>query len=327
MGFVVQISASNIDFANNDVHCECSPPLYGSSPLGFPMLGTTSSLIPSTIENVWELGLSREFGGFAVIRPKGSSVTIEELSNALSQLAVKNMWPTADLVQYGECGSCLWFLGRKDRVIKRFGYQICLERLEHAIKMCTLPGVEINNCFDNKVNVIVAAVSGKIQSWSVLDGNINWSYDCSEKLNGHAIFSDPVLDFQTNNVILSTNKGFLFALNVFSGKLVWMLDCRFASFPSNLCSLNTPSLLQIDAFPNVNNCLLVETRADGMLFACSLPPSNTSKLSVQLESPSILSTYRLPSQCFSSPVLYSHNSNDVFVVTGCRDNHVYGLSL
>ncbi|VDQ02059.1 unnamed protein product, partial [Trichobilharzia regenti] len=69
---------------------------------------------------------------------------------------------------------------------------------------------------NNKVNIIIAAVSGRIQSWSLLNGTLNWSYECSKELNGHAIFSDPVFDCQSNSVIISTNKGFMFALNVLS---------------------------------------------------------------------------------------------------------------
>nr|CAH8876034.1 unnamed protein product [Trichobilharzia regenti] len=764
-----KVNGPDEDLTNDDIYCKCSPPVYGSSPLGFPMLGTTFSLIPSTSANVWELGLSREFGGFSVIRTKGPTVTVQEFSDALSQLNVKTIWPTADLVHYGQCGKCLWFLGRKDRIVKRLGYQICLERLEHAIKMCKLPGIRIKNCrcqvskkstsrnftiafieigccssktnnkntskvllpnrlkwlklhivrklkaiftpnpepwiptqfvfschplpvsshgkliyrpyrvfkfstlaksrlisvwkeslgldnmnildkrltfleaggsslmalnlietiiqefpnltnrrnkllssifthpfsricqlilrsshtstrprkhptkfssfketdqskssdvemnieyrhqspfslytsgsslhlsnllhrdairliwrhdllkcvdaspviisgpdrlmdgcafvgshsglfsairvpdgcplwsdssvpisgrieascayaymgstsiltvgtlsgnicaldieqgtvlcsydtggavkspttyihdyrflvcgshsklihavdlrsltemrpvwtnpfdgspivspitvsrtsdtntpylvvaslggsfgcldprnpanlvwmqhakipifnkpllyFDsnNKVNIIIAAVSGRIQSWSLLNGTLNWSYECSKELNGHAIFSDPVFDCQSNSVIISTNKGFMFALNVLSGNLVWMLDCRFDLSETNLCSLNTPSLLCTESIShNTNKCLLFETRADGLLFTCSLPALNTSLSFVQVEYPDLLTTYRLPDQCFSSPVVYSQNSNDVHIVTGCRDNYVYGFSI
>ncbi|TNN06045.1 Acyl-CoA synthetase family member 4 [Schistosoma japonicum] len=758
-----KVSSFDEDCMNNDIHCQCSPPLCGSSPLGFPMLGTSFSLIPSTVESVWELGLFREYGGFSILHPKELTVTIQEFSCALSQLSLQNMWPTSDLVQYGECGKCLWFLGRKDRIIKRFGYQICLERLEHAIKMCKLPSIKIKNCrcqlsegstsrnaiiafieirpysyrfprnpsvfpynyrksikshilkkiklafapnfqpwlpthfvfcnqslpisshgkliyrpytfykstislkskiialwneslglsktsiidmhttfmeaggsslmalhlvetimqefpslinrrkkllslvfvypfsrlykfvlrspvtsmkikgrfsksisnlttcqtkfnltvqhnyqhlydmytrgsslqlpnslrqvtfqllwqhnlhkcidasplivsglrnfsngctfvgshsgsfsalcvpnghtvwpnatvslpgrieasatlafagssavlmigslngsiygldiergtslcsyntggsvkspasyvhyysflacgshgklvhaldlrflidvkpiwtnsFDStpivspisvstttqtsvpyliiaslggtigcldprnpsqlvwvrggkvpvfskpllymdynyKANVIAATVSGKIQSYSTVDGHLNWSYECSGELSKHAIFSDPVLDAQSHNVILSTNKGFLFALNTTTGNLEWMLDCKFDLNSENLCSLNTPSLLQSGPFSRKGNSLLIGTRSDGLVYACSLPSRNISGLSIRPEPPTVWSTYRLPSQCFSSPVLYSENASDVYVVTGCRDNYVYGLSL
>ncbi|VDP46894.1 unnamed protein product [Schistosoma margrebowiei] len=751
-------SLFKVNLINNDIHCECSPPLLGSSPLGFPMLGTSFSLIPSNMENVWELGLSRQYGGFYILHPKESTITTQEFSYALSQLPSQITWPTSDLVHYGQCGRCLWFLGRKDRTIKRFGYRICLERLEHVIKTCKPPSLKIRNCrcqvfegstnrnsiisfieielyshkfsrpsvfptysytkntkshilkklkfifapnhqpwipthfvfsnhslpislhgklmyrlhnvfkpsmsikhkviaiwneslglgrttvtdwdatfmeaggsslmalhlvetiiqefpvlinkkenlvslifahsfssvyefisrccsismksktrfsksistkkvcqskFENefqmtvkhnyqhpfdiythgsvlklpdllpqiqfkflwqhnlhkcvdasplvlsgvhgfsngcaftgshsgsvsalyvsngrtvwpnatvslpgrieasstlgfagssavlvvgsldgsiycldiecgtalcsyytggavkspgsyvydyrflacgshgklvhaidlrslnsikpiwtnsfdgtpivspvivsdmsqtstpyliiaslggtigcldprnpshlvwmrdgktpvfskpllymdssyKVNVIIAGVSGTIQSFSLLDGNIDWNYECSQELSGHAIFSDPVLDAQSHNVILSTNKGFLFALNVVNGNLTWMLDWTFDLNSKNLCSLNTPSLLQSD-----RHSLLIGTRADGLVYGCSVP----SSLSVRRKAPTVWSTYRLPNQCFSSPVLYSENSNDVYIITGCRDNYVYGLSL
>ncbi|CAH8616149.1 unnamed protein product [Schistosoma mattheei] len=141
-----KVSSFDRDCINNDIHCECSPPLLGSTPLGFPMLGTSFSLIPSNMENVWELGLSRQYGGFYILRPKESTITIQEFSYALSQLHSQITWLTSDLVHYGQCGRCLWFLGRKDRTIKRFGYQICLERLEHVIKTCKPPSVKIRNC-------------------------------------------------------------------------------------------------------------------------------------------------------------------------------------
>ncbi|CAH8624728.1 unnamed protein product [Schistosoma intercalatum] len=754
-----KVSSFDRDWINNDIHCECSPPLLGSTPLGFPMLGTSFSLIPSNMENVWELGLSRQYGGFYILCPKESTITIQEFSYALSQLHSQVTWPTSDLVHYGQCGRCLWFLGRKDRTIKRFGYQICLERLEHVIKTCKPPSLKIRNCrcqvferstnrnsiisfieielyshkfsrrpsvfptysytkntkshilkrlklvfapnhqpwipthfvfsnrslpislhgklmyrlhnvfkssmsikykviamwneslglgrttvthwdatfmeaggsslmalhlvetiihefpvlinkrenlvslifahsffrvfefisrccsismksktrfsksistkkvyqskFENefqmtvkhnyqhpfdiythgsvlklpdllpqtqfkflwqhnlhkcvdasplvlsgvhgfsngcafigshsgsvsalyvsnghtvwpnatvslpgrieasstlgfagssavlvvgsldgsiygldiecgtslcsyytggavkspgsyvydyrflacgshgklvhaidlrslnnmkpiwtnsfdgtpivspvivsdmsqtstpyliiaslggtvgcldprnpshlvwirdgkmpvfskpllymdssyKVNVIIAGVSGTIQSFSLVDGNIDWNYECSQELSGHAIFSDPVLDAQSHNVILSTNKGFLFALNVVNGNLAWMLDWTFDLNSKNLCSLNTPSLLQSD-----RHSLLIGTRADGLVYGCSVP----SSLSVRRKAPAVWSTYHLPNQCFSSPVLYSENSNDVYIITGCRDNYVYGLSL
>ncbi|VDP74464.1 unnamed protein product [Schistosoma mattheei] len=719
-----KVSSFDRDCINNDIHCECSPPLLGSTPLGFPMLGTSFSLIPSNMENVWELGLSRQYGGFYILRPKESTITIQEFSYALSQLHSQITWLTSDLVHYGQCGRCLWFLGRKDRTIKRFGYQICLERLEHVIKTCKPPSVKIRNCrcqvferstnrnsiisfieielyshkfsrrpsvfptysytkntkshilkrlklvfapnhqpwipthfvfsnrslpislhgklmyrlhnvfkssmsikykviamwneslglgrttvthwdatfmeaggsslmalhlvetiiqefpvlinkrenlvslifahsffrvcefisrccsismksktrfsksistkkvyqskFENEfqvtvkhnyqhpfdiythgsvlklpdllpqtqfkflwqhnlhkcvdasplvlsgvhgfsngcafigshsgsvsalyvsnghtvwpnatvslpgrieasstlgfagssavlvvgsldgsiygldiecgtslcsyytggavkspgsyvydyrflacgshgklvhaidlrslndmkpiwtnsfdgtpivspvivsdmsqtstpyliiaslggtVNVIIAGVSGTIQSFSLVDGNIDWNYECSQELSGHAIFSDPVLDAQSHNVILSTNKGFLFALNVVNGNLAWMLDWTFDSNSKNLCSLNTPSVLQSD-----RHSLLIGTRADGLVYGCSVP----SSLSVRRKAPAVWSTYHLPNQCFSSPVLYSENSNDVYIITGCRDNYVYGLSL
>ncbi|CAH8573556.1 unnamed protein product [Schistosoma turkestanicum] len=762
--FLFRVSSSDENHINNDIHCECPPPLCGSSPLGFPMLGTSFSLIPSNMDNVWELELSRKYGGFHILRPKESTVTTQEFRYALSQLPSQSTWPTSDLVHYGGCGKCLWFLGRKDRTIKRFGYQICLERLEHVIKTCKLPSIKIGNCrcqlfegsndrnsiisfieikpyshksskrpsvfsnnsyvkgikshilkkikltfapipqpwlpthfvfsnhslpisshgklvyrpynffkssisakskiiamwneslglgrtkitdwhatfmeaggsslmalhlvetmiqefpvlidrrekllslifghsfsrvcefvsrcssssvksktrfsksfssetvfqskfqvtvkhnyphplniythgselkspgplcrvsfkfvwqhnlhkcvdasplvlsglngsssgyafvgshsgsvsalcipngdalwpnatvllpgrieatsalgfagpsavlvvgslngsvysldiergtslcsyytggavkspasyvhdygflacgshgklvhaidlrslkkmkpiwtnsFDgtpivspvtvsdrsqtnvpylmiaslggtigcldprnpshlvwtkngetpifnkpllymdanHKVNVIVAGVSGKIQSCSVVDGNIDWSYECTQELSGHAIFSDPVLNTQSHNVILSTNKGYLFALNIVNGNLVWKLDCRFDLNSKSPCSLNTPSLLQSNVFASDGHSLLIGTRADGLVYAYSLPLRHFSDRSFQQETPTVWSTYRLPNQCFSSPVLYSEDSNDVYVVTGCRDNYVYGLSL
>ncbi|KAA3671332.1 acyl-CoA synthetase [Paragonimus westermani] len=132
---------------DESVRCDCPPPVISCTPIGFPMLATRLNVLKSDgrLESV--LTVTRELGGYAVMMQKSPVVVDNDLQQVLASLPNVEPWRTADLVMEGECGRCLWFVGREDRTVKRFGCQINLERLEDCIMKCKLPRrLEIRFC-------------------------------------------------------------------------------------------------------------------------------------------------------------------------------------
>lgn len=137
-------SDSLLPIKNNN--CTCTAPGFGSSPLGNSMLGTKNHLTETNSIDVFELQTGRDYGGHFVIYPNTDTLSTDEYRIALNNLSSLTLWSTGDMVQYGNCGECLWFMGRKDRLHKRLGHQICLETLEHAVEKCSVLHYKIKKC-------------------------------------------------------------------------------------------------------------------------------------------------------------------------------------
>ncbi|KAF7231820.1 hypothetical protein EG68_12051 [Paragonimus skrjabini miyazakii] len=149
---------------DESARCDCLPPVTSCTPIGFPMLATRLNLLKSKDRLESVLTVTRELGGYVVMRQTSPVVVDSDLQHVLASLPNVEPWRTADLVMAGECGRCLWFVGREDRTVKRFGYQINLERLEDCIVKCKLPRrLEIRFCIcDLKVQCETQKLVAKI---------------------------------------------------------------------------------------------------------------------------------------------------------------------
>ncbi|KER30467.1 hypothetical protein T265_03080 [Opisthorchis viverrini] len=140
---ICRVDRHTDDTANR---CGCPAPIPGSTPIGFPMLATELNLGAPTTRHSYVLTVSRKFGGFAVFIMRDASVTEKQFIDVVETLPSNGPWSTGDLVTRGRCEQCLWFVGRTDRMIKRYGQRICLEQLEMAIVQCSLPNADVCFC-------------------------------------------------------------------------------------------------------------------------------------------------------------------------------------
>ncbi|CAL8101089.1 unnamed protein product [Calicophoron daubneyi] len=132
---------------NEDIKCDCIPPLQGATPIGFPMLATTIQFsVPDAQIHAHELVLFRIYGGFAVLDSPSNNLDAAAFQAMIQKLPSAAPWATGDLVLHGSCGRCLWYVGRRDRVVKRLGRRVCLEQLENIMTTFRLPYFAVRFC-------------------------------------------------------------------------------------------------------------------------------------------------------------------------------------
>lgn len=149
---LTEVSAWSSIISACDVRSETAP-LPGATPIGQPMAHSRVILRDVDADSgIGQVYISRSGGGYAILQ---SSSTQVDLRAALTRLHEQTLVPTGDYAIAGLAGSSspLWFLGRRDRMIKVFGHKVHLECLEcQVLSLLTSrlksvsSGIRVVNC-------------------------------------------------------------------------------------------------------------------------------------------------------------------------------------
>nr|CDS34083.1 acyl coenzyme A synthetase family [Hymenolepis microstoma] len=122
------------------------PPISGATPIGSPML--KSQVIIKDINeetNIGQIYVGRSGGGYAIVE---KPFTISGILFALKGLQEERLIPTGDygISVLSSKHSPLWFVGRKDRLVKIHGWKYYLECLETEILQLLGTRYRVINC-------------------------------------------------------------------------------------------------------------------------------------------------------------------------------------
>ncbi|BHF70050.1 hypothetical protein SprV_0301309900 [Sparganum proliferum] len=175
--------------------------------------------------------------------------------------------------------------------------------------------------------IVVATADGRVHCLTAVDGTIRWTKRPSSQSRHAGFFSDPLLlPGDAGLVLVASQSAHLYALRTEDGELAWSMDLSSyeRSNASASAFLTTPLILPPPvppAQPSSPSLQLLVCRTDGLLFACEIDPERGPRGEVSL-------LHRFPAETFSSPVLFRpHTEGAFWVYVGCRDDHIYGLSI